>query len=125
MSEQTIAFLASSAYAVLMAIATALSRAGIWSSWMDPDSADYVDERMVLMFLPLSGICGLGVALMTVPIENPAHHLLEAIGAVLFCVALFLIMPVTVFRHRPAPRWVYPKWARDMRERYNRSRFLP
>lgn len=111
MNEQMMFFVGSSAYAALMAIGTVLSRSGIWRSWMKPIYASYCDERMILMFAPLSGTSSFGFALMTFPSEHPLFLL---IGAILFVVPLLPLMPVTMFTRRKPPRWVYPKWAHQL-----------
>lgn len=101
-------------FAVTMGVLTYIVRAGIWRSWMDPWHQDWRMERLLLLHVPLIGLTGVAFMLMAFPADVPA---LRLVGGILFV----LLVPPWIYcvflLFLPLPRWLYPKWAREIHDR--------
>lgn len=104
---------------VLILVAGAWARSGAFPGsrfWMNPDVEDWQAERFVILGAPIGGI-GLGcVAAIGAPIASPVLLILGVAGLVALAPAAlyFVLAPI------PLARWMFPRWARELREQRKR-----
>lgn len=73
-----------------------------------------MNERRVLLFIPLLSITGLGAALLFAPLDLLAVRLL---GALILLATVLPWVFTVVLSVIDIPRWFYPRWAREIIDR--------
>lgn len=114
MFESPIGSLEAMAVCLVTLVLTILTRVGVLRFWMSPHAENWQLERLVLLGLPLVAVTAFAIALIAAPVNTPVLRVIG--GAIL----LLTVVPwvVTVFLPMVRiPRFLYPRWARELMNR--------
>lgn len=93
---------------------TALTRVGAIRFWMEPAAENWQMERLVLLGLPLIAVTALGIALIAAPVQTPLLRILGVMVLLLTAIPWIVTVFLPMIR---IPRFLYPRWARDVQSR--------